>query len=140
MPPRMWPFNPPTDRAPSALWLWGFWAYTGAAFVLSLYVPTPLDRFLRGIAGALLLVGGAHRQRVLEDKRSTRAINTALAGRTRTWCSGRPGGAQWFSAPCSSRARRWGCEPTRRHKLRFSGQCPAAVCAGFTLLCVFVMV
>lgn len=56
----MWPFDPPADRAPSALWLWGFWTYAGAAvaaFVLSLYAPTPVDRLFRGIAGALLLVG-----------------------------------------------------------------------------------
>ena len=72
----MSPFDPPPDPAPSALWLWGFWAYTGAAvaaFVLSLYTLTPVDRLLRGIAGALLLVGGVHGLRVVAYKRATRA-------------------------------------------------------------------
>jgi hypothetical protein len=71
----MWPFDPPADHAPSALWLWGFWTYTGAAvaaFVLSLYAPTPVDRLFRGIAGALLLVGGAHQLHVVDYKRATR--------------------------------------------------------------------
>ena len=71
----MWPFDPPTGGAPSALWLWGFWIYIGAAiaaFVLSLYAPAPVDRFLRGIAGALLFVGGAHQRHVVNYKRATR--------------------------------------------------------------------
>jgi hypothetical protein len=71
----MWPFSPPPDRAPSTLWLWGFPAYTAlavAAFVLSLYAPAPVDRLLRGIAGALLLVGGAHQTHVVAYKLVTR--------------------------------------------------------------------
>ena len=53
----MSPFVPLADRAPSALWLRGFWVYTGAAvvaFILSLYSSTPVDRLLRGVGGALL--------------------------------------------------------------------------------------
>jgi len=72
----MSPLDPPTGRTPSALWLWGFWAYTGAAvaaFILSLYTPTPVDRLLRGVAGVLFLVGGAHQLRIVAYKRATRA-------------------------------------------------------------------
>jgi hypothetical protein len=69
--------NPSIEGTPpSALWLWGFWAYAGAAvaaFVLSLYTPTPVDRLLRGVAGALILVGGVHQLRVVAYKRATRA-------------------------------------------------------------------
>ena len=68
-------FDPPANRTPSALWLWGFWAYTGAAvaaFVLSLYIPAPVGRLLLGVAGALLLLGGAHQLRVVAYKRATR--------------------------------------------------------------------
>jgi hypothetical protein len=75
MPPRKWPFNAPADRAPSALWLWGFWVYAGAAvaaFVLSRYAPTPVDRLLLGVAGVLFLVGGPHQLRVVRYKRATR--------------------------------------------------------------------
>jgi hypothetical protein len=71
----MWPSDSPSDRPPSALWLWGFWIYTGAAvaaFVLSRYTPTPVDRLLLGIAGALLFVGGIHQLRVVAYKRATR--------------------------------------------------------------------
>ena len=78
----MLPFNPPPDRAPSALWLWGFWVYTGAAvatFVFSLYSPAPLDRLLRGAAGALLFVGGTHQLRVVAYKRATRGPYSTFA-------------------------------------------------------------
>ena len=71
----MWPFDIPTDRARSALWLWGFWICFGAAvaaFILSLYVPTPVDRVLRGVTGALLIAGGVHQYRVVNYKRTTR--------------------------------------------------------------------
>ena len=71
----MWPFDPPVERAPTALWRWGFWACTGAAFaafVLSLHAPTPGDRLLRGVAGALLLVGGFHQLHVVDYKRVKR--------------------------------------------------------------------
>jgi hypothetical protein len=71
----MRPFDAPTHRVPSALWLWGFWAYTEAAFAafgLSLYAPMPVDRLLRCVAGALLIVGGAHQLRVVDYKRATR--------------------------------------------------------------------
>jgi hypothetical protein len=72
----MSPPDPSPDRPPSALWLWGFWIYTAAAvaaFVLSLYAPTPADRLLRGVTGALLLVGGVHQLRVVAYKRTARA-------------------------------------------------------------------
>jgi hypothetical protein len=71
----MWPFDPPSDRAPSALWMWGFPAYaTGAvaAFILSYVVPAPTDRLLRALAGALLLLGGVHQVHVVAHKRATR--------------------------------------------------------------------
>ena len=67
--------DPRADRAPSVLWRWGLWAYAGvavAAFVLSLYTPTPVDRLLRAIAGVLFLVGGAHQLRVVDYKIATR--------------------------------------------------------------------
>ena len=69
-------FDPPVDRAPSSLWLWGFWVCTGAAvvaFILSLYSSPLVDRLLRGVGGGLLLVGGAHQLRVVAYKRATRA-------------------------------------------------------------------
>jgi len=72
----MSPFDPPVDRAPSSLWLRGFWVYTGAAvvaFILSLYSSPLVDRLLRGVGGGLLLVGGAHQLRVVAYKRATRA-------------------------------------------------------------------
>jgi len=68
-------FDSSTDPKPSALWLWGFWAYTGvavAAFLISLYTPTPIDRVLLGVAGALFIVGGIHQTRVVAYKRATR--------------------------------------------------------------------
>ncbi len=43
----MWPFDPPTDRAPTAWWLWGFWIYVGAAvlvFAVSVQAPAPVER------------------------------------------------------------------------------------------------
>ncbi len=77
----MLPLDPPPGRAPSALWLWGFWVYTGAAvgaFVFSLYSPTPLDRLLRGVAGTLLFIGGVHQLRVVAYKRATRPQYSTL--------------------------------------------------------------
>jgi len=75
----MWPFDRPADgpadRAPSLLWLWGFWACTAAAFAafgLSIFAATPADRLLRVVAGVLLFVGGVHQQRVVNYKRDTR--------------------------------------------------------------------
>jgi hypothetical protein len=70
---------PSGDREPSVLWLWGFWIYVGAAFaafVLSVYVPTPADRVLRGVAGALLFFSGLHQLRVGKYKRATRGPYT----------------------------------------------------------------
>jgi hypothetical protein len=70
---------PSADREPSVLWLWGFWIYVGAAFaafVLSVYAPTPADRVLRGVAGVLLFVSGLHQLRVGKYKRATRGPYT----------------------------------------------------------------
>lgn len=77
----MSPLDPKTNRPPSALWMWGFWICFGAsvaALVLSFDAPTPVDRLLRGIAGALLLVGGAHQLRVVAYKRATRPPYSTL--------------------------------------------------------------
>jgi hypothetical protein len=63
------------DRTPSALWLWGFWLYTTAAFAafgLSLYTPAPMNLVFRGVAGVLLLAGGPHQSRVVAYKVATR--------------------------------------------------------------------
>ena len=68
-------FSSPANPARSALWLWGFWIYFGTAvavFVFSLYTPSPVDRILRGVVGALLLVGGPHQLRVVAYKCATR--------------------------------------------------------------------
>jgi sulfite exporter TauE/SafE len=75
----MWLFDPPTDRAPSALWLWGFWIYLGAAFaafVVSGHAPAPVDRVLRCVAGALIFIAGLHQLRVGKYKRATRGPYT----------------------------------------------------------------
>jgi hypothetical protein len=75
----MRPFNSPANHTPSVLWLWGFWIYVGAAFaafVLSVYAPTPTDRVLRCVAGALLFVAGVHQLRVGKYKRATRGPYT----------------------------------------------------------------
>ena len=99
----MSPFVPPADRAPSALWLRGFWVYTGAAvvaFILSLHSSTPVDRLLRGVGGVLLLVGGAHQLRVVAYKRATRA-HTALTVPA-TGCA-QPGGDISGQSPCMAR-------------------------------------
>jgi sulfite exporter TauE/SafE len=75
----MRPFNSPADRTPSALWLWGFWIYVGAAFatfVLSVYAPTAADRVLRCVAGALLFIAGLHQLRVGRYKRAVRGPYT----------------------------------------------------------------
>ena len=71
----MWPFDPPTDRAPSALWLWGFWVYTAAAFAafyLSLNAPAPMYHLYRIASGVLLIVGGMHNSHVVRYKAATR--------------------------------------------------------------------
>ena len=68
-------FEPPTDRAPSVLWLWGFWIYLGAAFavfVVSVYAPKPVERVLRCVAGVLIFIAGLHQLRVGKYKRATR--------------------------------------------------------------------
>lgn len=75
----MWPFDSRGERAPSLLWLWGFWIYVAAAlaaFVLAVYAPTPLDRILRGVAGALIFLAGPHQLRVGKYKRTTRGPYT----------------------------------------------------------------
>jgi hypothetical protein len=77
----MWLFNPPTDHTPSALWLWGFWLYVGAAvvvFVVSVYASTPVERVLRCVVGALLFIAGPHQLRVGKYKRATRGPYTIL--------------------------------------------------------------
>jgi len=74
-------FEPPTDRVPSALWLWGFWIYVGAAvavFVVSVYAPTPVERVLRCVAGVLIFIAGPHQLRVGKYKRATRGPYTVL--------------------------------------------------------------
>jgi cytochrome c biogenesis protein CcdA len=75
----MRPFDSRSDSAPSALWLWGFWIYMGAAFaafVLSTVVPAPADRVLRVVAGVLIFIAGLHQLRVAKYKRSTRGPYT----------------------------------------------------------------
>lgn len=69
----------PTDRAPSVLWLWGFWIYMAAAvavFALSAYAPSPVDRVLRGSTGVLVFIAGVHQLRVGKYKRATRGPYT----------------------------------------------------------------
>lgn len=75
----MRPFDSRPDRAPSALWMWGFWIYIAAAFavfVLSTCAPPPIDRVLRVIAGVLIFLAGPHQLRVAKYKRSTRGPYT----------------------------------------------------------------
>ena len=66
---------PPPPPPPGVLWLWGFWilaAVATAAFILSLYIPFPLDRAFRVASGALFVLGGLHNSRVVTYKRAAR--------------------------------------------------------------------
>lgn len=71
--------EPAPPRTPSALWLWGFWVYFGAAsaaIILSRHIATPGDRFLRGVGGILLVLGGPHALRVAAYKSAARGPYT----------------------------------------------------------------
>lgn len=71
----------PSGRAPSAVWLWGFWIYVGAAvavFVVSVFMPEPVERVLRCVSGVLLFVAGPHQLRVTRYKRATWGPYTIL--------------------------------------------------------------
>jgi hypothetical protein len=73
------PLDSQVDRPPSVLWLWGFWIYVAAAFAalaLAAYAPTPVDRILRGAAGALVFIAGPHQLRVAKYKRTSRGPYT----------------------------------------------------------------
>jgi hypothetical protein len=75
----MLPLDSQVRRAPSVLWLWGFWIYIAAAlaaFALSAYAPAPVDRVLRGGAGVLIFIAGLHQLRVGKYKRTTRGPYT----------------------------------------------------------------
>jgi len=96
----MSPLDPPVDRAPSALWLWGFWVCTGAAvvaFILSLYSSTPVNRLLRGVGGALLSSVAPTNCASLPTS-APRERNTALTGPA-TDCA-QPGGDVSDQSPC----------------------------------------
>ena len=78
----MSPLNREANGKPSALWMWGFVALTAAGSaiaIVSVHTATPLNHLLRGVAGALLLVGGLHQSRVVAYKRATRPLYSTFA-------------------------------------------------------------
>ena len=55
--------------------MWGFWICVGAAvavFIVSVYVPKPVEPVLRCVTGVLLIIAGPHQLRIVKYKRAVR--------------------------------------------------------------------